>query len=65
MLEPVPVLRTRILTRFVDRSEMGEKGSQFSVEFAEELMGLVQEDSPEEFKQLVQEVIKLERVQGK
>jgi hypothetical protein len=60
-----PALRTHMLTLFVDSSEMGEKGSQFSLEFAEELMGLVQEDSPEEFKELIQEVIKLERVQGK
>jgi hypothetical protein len=58
-----PELRTHILSRFVDSSEMGEKGSQFSLEFAEELMGLVQEDSPEEFKQLIQEVIQIERVQ--
>jgi len=60
-----PVMRTRTLTHFIERSEMGKKGSQFSLEFAEELMGLVQEDSPEEFKRLIIEILEIERVQGR
>ena len=55
-------LRNDILTRFVELHEMDKKGSQFSLKFAEELMGLVKDDSPQEFKDLVQRVIQIVRV---